>query len=101
MHRASGEFAEENDIHITAMVGDTDWGMVFMLLEDLTPEWVPCSDHPGCYQKTMKRGNVTLICIRPILDPEEQKRREAVTIRTAENFLSAIERRKHLKALEN
>ena len=67
-----------------------------MLVSDLTPEWVPSPEHPGCYQKTIKYGNATIICVRPILDPEEQKRREAVTIRAAENYLSAIERRKRM-----
>lgn len=69
-----------------------------MLLEDLTPEWVPSPEYPGCYQKTMKRGNATLICVRPILDPEEQKRREAVTVRAAENYMAALERRKRMNA---
>ena len=65
-----------------------------MLIEDLTPEWVPCPDEPGCYQKTMKHGNATIICVRPILSPEEQKKREALTIRAAEHFLSVLEERK-------
>lgn len=69
-----------------------------MLLEDLTPEWVPTPGRPGFYQKTWKHGNATLTCIRPILDPEEQKRREAVTIRAAENYLAALERRERMNA---
>lgn len=65
-----------------------------MLVEELTPEWIPSPDYPGHYQKTMKRGNATLIVVRPILSPEEQKRREAATIRAAEQFLASLENQK-------
>lgn len=69
-----------------------------MLVEDLTPDWVPTPGRPGFYQKTTKHGNATIIVIRPILTPEEQKRREAVTIRAAEHFLTSVEARKRKNA---
>lgn len=71
-----------------------------MLIEQLTPEWVPAPDDPGCYQKTIKHGNATIIIVRPILNPEEQKRREAVTIRAAEHFLACVEASKRKNANE-
>ena len=71
-----------------------------MLIEELTPEWIPSPGRPGFYQKTMKCGNATIIVNRPILEPEVQKRREAVTIRAAENYLSALERRKRMEENE-
>ena len=71
-----------------------------MLAEQLTPEWVPTPGRPGFYQKTMKHGNATITVIRPILDQEEQKRREAVTIRAAEHFLACVETNKRKNAMK-
>ena len=47
--------------------------VIVMLLEDLTPDWIPTPGRPGFYQKTMKHGNAICTVTRPILTHEEQK----------------------------
>ena len=50
--------------------------------------WIQSETKPGYLTKTLKHNNCTIIINRPILSPEEQKKREAQVIKEAEYALS-------------
>jgi hypothetical protein len=57
-------------------------------------EWVTPPDHPGYRVKVIQRGPCTIEILRPILDAEEQKKREAHLKAVAERTLRSYYNRK-------
>ena len=47
-------------------------------------EWKPSETKPGYRTKTLQHGGCTIVINRPILTPEEQKKREDQVIRNVE-----------------
>lgn len=59
--------------------------------------WTASSEHPGYRCKVIQRGACTIQILRPELEPEEQRRREAHTQAVAERVLRDYYIRKERK----
>lgn len=57
-------------------------------------DWIPSQTCPGYREKTIQRGDVTIIIRRPILDGSEQAKREKHVQNTLGSVLSNYIRRK-------
>ena len=53
----------------------------------ITNEWVESPDHPGYYEKVIKRDNYTVRILRPVLSDKERAKREAHTNSVAAKVL--------------
>ena len=60
--------------------------------------WTVSETKPGYRTKTLQYGSCTIIINRPILEPEEQKRREQQVCRGVELGLRDYYKRKELKS---
>lgn len=60
--------------------------------------WTVSETKPGYRTKTLQYGSCTIIINRPILEPEEQKRREQQVCRGVELGLRDYFKRKEIKS---
>lgn len=58
-----------------------------MLLKDMTEDWSLSEKYPGYAVKYLKYKNGTIEAYRPILDEEEQARRERHILDTMESIM--------------
>ena len=65
------------------------------------PAWTVSTERPGYRVKTIKSGDVTVEIYRPILTPEERKKREERIALVVGGILSQYYRRKALEAAQN
>lgn len=61
-------------------------------------EWIVSETKPGYRTKTLQYGSCTIIINRPILEPEEQKKREQQVCRGVELGLRDYYKRKEIKS---
>ena len=54
--------------------------------------WAPSTEHPGYRCKTIQRGDCTICILRPELEPEERRKREAHTQAVAERVLKDLQK---------
>jgi hypothetical protein len=57
-------------------------------------DWTPSVDNPGYMERTTRKGVATIVILRPVMDREEQAKREQKTRDTLGNVLQDYIRRK-------
>jgi hypothetical protein len=57
-------------------------------------DWTPSAGNPGYIEKTIQTGPATVVILRPVMDREEQAKREQKTRDTLGNVLQDYIRRK-------